>query len=641
MKPLSSVHWYAHRLAAMSGAEVVHRVREQIRRMADRADRSAWRRFEVGDGPLIALPALRQVFQAPWPAAVAERASASATLLAAGRLPLLGRNWPEDTMRSHPPGLWFWDPISRTAWPAAERYAFDVVRSDGGRRDARYVWELNRLQFLHPPAALAIRSGDSEGARAAVDTVLAWADANPPCRGINWASGIELALRLVSVALVVAAAGDAIDPHARRRLRALVAAHGFWISRYPSLYSSANNHRLAEGLGLLVAALLAPDLAPASVWSAQGRMILVETGRSLFHADGIGAEQSPTYAAFALEMIALGALLDPAVLTAETRGWLARAGGALRTMLDDAGNTPRIGDDDEGRVISLPQEREPRYVASIVAGISGLLGAPELTPPARDPHLRDLLFHSPAAGSSAADGVHHFRDGGYTVIRETVAGHRAMIVFDHGPLGFSSIAAHGHADALAVWLHLDGVPVLIDAGTDHYASSGTWRERFRSTAAHNTVTINDASQSLTAGAFNWRHKANARVTAFSGARDWVITARHDGYARRFGVEHERTLRRVDGGFAIEDRLIGRTPGLAATGRLLVGPTFAASLAAPDTAVIEDARSVKLSLSVRGGSLSLEPSAPYSDGFGERSTAIALVFQLDQSEPSSTTTVRVG
>lgn len=640
MRSRSSVQWYAHRLAAMSGAEVLHRVREQIRRMADRTDRSAWRRFEVGDGPLVALPALRRAFQAPWPEAVADRASAVAALLAAGRLPLLGRNWPEDMMRAHPSGLWFWDPISRTAWPGAECYAFDGARHDGGHRDARYVWEMNRLQFLHAPAALAIRSGDGQDARAAVETVLAWTDANPPFRGINWASGIELALRLVSVAMVVAAAGDTIDGHARERLRALVAAHGFWIRRYPSLHSSANNHRLAEGLGVLVAGLLAPDLAPASDWSAEGRRILVGTGRTLFHADGIGAEQSPTYAAFALEMIALGALLDPALLTAETQGWLARAAGALRTMLDDAGNTPRIGDDDEGRVISLPQDREPRYVASVVAGISGLLGSPELAPPARDPHLRDLLFHSPAAASSCGDGVHHFRDGGYTVIRETVAGHRAMIVFDHGPLGFSSIAAHGHADALAVWLHLDGVPVLIDAGTGHYASGGTWRELFRSTAAHNTVTINDASQSLTAGAFNWRHKANVRVTAFSGERDWVITARHDGYARRFGVEHERTLRSVDGGFAIEDRLIGMNPGLPATGRLLIAPTFTASVAAPGTVVVEDARSLKLSLSFRAGSLSLEPSAPYSDRFGEQSSVIALVFQLAEEEPSSTITVRV-
>lgn len=638
MTPLSSVRWYAHRLAAMSPVEAVHRAREQIRRMAYRTDRTGWTRFEVGDGPLVAIPALRRAFEEPWPKAVADGALASASLLAEGALPLLGRNWPVEMMRPWASDLWFWDPDSCTTWPGAERYAFDIPRTDD---HARYVWEINRLQFLHPAAALAIRSGDGEAARAALEFVLAWIDANPPFRGVNWSSGIELGLRLVSVALVVAAAGNVIDSGARMRLRALVAAHGAWLVRYPSLYSSANNHRLAEGLGLLVAGLLAPDLTQAPAWSNAGRRILVETGQTLFHADGIGVEQSPTYAAFALEIVALGALLDPTVLTLEARQWLARSGAALKTMLDEAGNAPRIGDDDEGRVISMPQDREPRYVASVLAGLSGLLGSPEIAPPAHDPHLRDVLFNSPAAGHSSADGVYHFRDGGYTVVRETIAGHRAMIVFDHGPLGFASIAAHGHADALAVWLHVDGVPVLIDAGTGPYAFGEGWRDFFRSSAAHNTVTMEDSSQSLTAGPFNWRHKAKARLVAFSDARDWVITARHDGYARRFGVEHERTLRRVDGGFVIEDRLIGRNPGLAATSRLLISPAFAARPVGRGVIIIEDSRSAMLSLSFQDGSVSIEPSAPYSGAFGERAATSALVFQLSEGEPPSTITVRLA
>jgi hypothetical protein len=62
--------------------------------------------------------------------------------------------------------------------------------------------------------------------------------------------------------------------------------------------------------------------------------------------------------------------------------------------------------------------------------------------------------------------------------------------------------------------------------------------------------------------------------------------------------------------------------------------------APGTVVVEGARSAKLSLSFRGGSVSLEPSAPYSAAFGERSTATAAVFQLAEGEPSSTITVRV-
>ena len=36
---------------------------------------------------------------------------------------------------------------------------------------------------------------------------------------------------------------------------------------------------------------------------------------------------------------------------------------------------------------------------------------------------------------------------------------------DGGPLGFLSIAAHGHADALSVEVRYDGVEVLVDPGT--------------------------------------------------------------------------------------------------------------------------------------------------------------------------------
>ncbi len=39
---------------------------------------------------------------------------------------------------------------------------------------------------------------------------------------------------------------------------------------------------------------------------------------------------------------------------------------------------------------------------------------------------------------------------------------------DAAPLGFLSIAAHGHADALSFILHVDGSPILVDPGTFMY-----------------------------------------------------------------------------------------------------------------------------------------------------------------------------
>src|ERR1051326_8451659 len=72
---------------------------------------------------------------------------------------------------------------------------------------------------------------------------------------------------------------------------------------------------------------------------------------------------------------------------------------------------------------------------------------------------------------TAADGVHRFPDGGWTVWRE--AG--LLVTFDHGPLGLGALAAHGHADALSVtiWRGTDGIAV--DPGTFAYQEDAAAR----------------------------------------------------------------------------------------------------------------------------------------------------------------------
>jgi uncharacterized heparinase superfamily protein len=151
--------------------------------------------------------------------------------------------------------------------------------------------------------------------------------------------------------------------------------------------------------------------------------------------------------------------------------------------------------------------------------------------------------------SPAPVGLQHFDFGGYTVARAREKdGDRSMLVFDHGPLGYLSIAAHGHADALAIWLHVGAVPVLVDAGTYLYHAGGAWREYFRSTAAHNTLVLNGESSSRTAGAFNWSSKAEAAAVSFDvNADGWRVSASHDGYRQRFGLDHYRTVERAGGG----------------------------------------------------------------------------------------------
>jgi hypothetical protein len=136
-----------------------------------------------------------------------------------------------------------------------------------------------------------------------------------------------------------------------------------------------------------------------------------------------------------------------------------------------------------------------------------------------------------------------------------LAGRRIRLTFDHGPLGYLSIAAHGHADALSLALDVDGMPLLVDAGTYLYGSGGDWRTWFRSTPAHNTLNLEGVSQSLMSGPFNWSHKARATLME-TAAEPLRLVGRHDGYQRRFGVVHERTVARDGDALLVTDRLLG-------------------------------------------------------------------------------------
>ena len=60
---------------------------------------------------------------------------------------------------------------------------------------------------------------------------------------------------------------------------------------------------------------------------------------------------------------------------------------------------------------------------------------------------------------------------------------------DVGPLGYLSIAAHGHADALAVTLSAEGRELIVDPGTASYYGNPAWRTVHRGTRVHPTVCV--------------------------------------------------------------------------------------------------------------------------------------------------------
>lgn len=92
---------------------------------------------------------------------------------------------------------WHLDPATKREW---RKWVYREIslHYDGSPSDVKPVWELNRHQYFSTLAQAFYLSGD----RAYLDELLAqwldWIEENPCRIGINWASPLEIGIRLIS-----------------------------------------------------------------------------------------------------------------------------------------------------------------------------------------------------------------------------------------------------------------------------------------------------------------------------------------------------------------------------------------------------------------------------------------------------------
>jgi hypothetical protein len=556
---LGRAAWLAGRLRGMSALELLHRLREAVRRHTTRTWRQGWARYAEGSQRVPALPGLHQrVLQAP--PATRQALADSAAAFRGGRFEALGVVWPAGSVDlKFPEAVWRLDPRTGASWPGAERYCFDIgYRLERGIGDVKYVWEFGRLQFLPVLAADAVLNGNAQSLAAVRSAIDSWYRHNPPFCGVHWAELLNVAIRAISVLLAVSFCGERLGGATIQRARALLVAHARLLALFPSLHSSANNHLIAESAAEYLVALAMPERPGAAQARAVARATLIAEADKQILADGWPAEQSPSYGAFSAEFLLLSAWVGAAAGEPFPQATLMRLeafGDQLQWLANARSQVPALGDNDEGRVL-VHGAHEGDYAMSVASAIAALRGRPLRCTQRPVAPLRDLVFGVPDTAPAPGPGQRQFLQGGCSVERRQLAGRECVLTFDHGALGYLSIAAHGHADALAITLDIDGLAVLCDPGTYLYHSGAQWRDWFRGTRAHNTLCIGGSNQSRMAGPFNWTSKARTLLDfAMPGPR-WQWCASHDGYLEAFGVRHQRSVSGTGEGYLVVDRLLG-------------------------------------------------------------------------------------
>ncbi len=450
---------------------------------------------------------------------------------------------------------WFFDPVTEKRAPQVE-YCFRVDhRSEDVTGNVKQIWELSRMHHVTVLAAAFSLSHDERYALRAASHLRSWWAQNPFLSGVHWTSGIEAGLRLIGwvwVRRLLDGWTGASELFERNDVaRAQIWWHQHYLASFRSRGSSANNHVIAEAAGLLVGAVGFDFFDESARWSEEAARVLEQELRANTFASGVNREMAFDYHGFVAEL---------AVVAAAEASWAGRPLShefwdrlycmfdVIAATMDVAMRTPRYGDGDEGRALVLDPPTSDHWSGLLAIGQS-LFETPRWWPNVQ-PTMTSIVLGSMTTRRPA--GVlgprpSHYEDAGLTVLRSSPSdGDEIWCRCDAGPHGFLSIAAHAHADALAVEVRHNGVDILADPGTYCYHGEPHWRSYFRSTVAHNTLEVGGCDQSTSGGPFLWSRQARTTLRGLAGGEDGEVvawSAEHDGYlSLKPPVLHRRTVR---------------------------------------------------------------------------------------------------
>lgn len=354
---------------------------------------------------------------------------------------------------------------------------FDHGKVDWRAADQAKLWRYNLhyFDYLLWPRVTGARK------RALIES---WIKENPLGAEDAW-EPYTVSLRLVNwIKFLLLEMADAEIPVHWVDSLALQAA---WLERNLETHILAN-HYLKNAKALVFAGAFFEG-ERADAWRNQGVAIFSAQLDEQFMASGAHYELSPMYHCICVEDI-----LDVLNLVQQK---VSSFGEDFVRQLQD---TARRGLDFLAALL-LPDGRIPLFNDSAF-GI-----APE--PDALFAYAERLFDYTVSEGLPMA-----LPDAGYFVLGDELN----RMVIDCGPVSPPYQPGHTHCDMLSYELALDGRRIVVDAGVHDYENSDA-RRYCRSTAAHNTVSVDEAEQSELWGVFRVARRARPVAASLRRLRD--------------------------------------------------------------------------------------------------------------------------
>ncbi|WP_222982683.1 heparinase II/III family protein [Flagellimonas meishanensis] len=408
--------------------------------------------------------------------------------------------------------------------------------------DIKIVSEPSRFHFLPFLAFKHISDPKARYDQVLEQILFDWIDQNPYLKSIQWTSGIEVGIRSVNLvyALMILAGFNALRPTTESAILTQLTFNYEFLKNHLSLFSSANNHLMAELMGLVVISCYCNvKISERNKWIK----MLYGQIHAQINDDGVHMELCTRYHAEVSDQVLIAFLFTKASGN-EVPSHIEKKLKSMYRFLEHVDYhdySTVFGDNDEGFVINPYFQPNFSLYRSQLMSCNYLFGTSYRNDGVMD-FRNYLLFGNKfrAVMSDKLPGDSFFKTSGYCFMYHHNYG--IKIAFDAGRIGDSISAAHGHSDLLHFTLQQYTAPMIVDAGTYQYHSNQIfWRNYFRGIHAHNTISVNGANHAKINNRMSWISQPRPPKSSTKFFRDYSICqAEHDAF-EELGIVHNRRI----------------------------------------------------------------------------------------------------
>lgn len=395
---------------------------------------------------------------------------------------------------------WHFDPNDKVEWEYT-KYDERKIHYKGSPKDVKIIWELNRHQYFFTLAKGYYLTGNINYVNCIISHIKSWIEQNANYCGINWASSLEVSIRLISWICAIDLIEDtSIYKENEEIINKEIYKHILFLKNHLSddrlLHT---NHLIGELSGLIFACLFYDFTERDKIFNKSLKSLEKELKNQIY-SDGVSKEQSASYHRFIIDFLTLIVVFSNKLkitFSDHIKNTLEKMISYVSKVISTTCIFPMYGDADNGRGFKFDENSNFWDFSHILSNGTILFKKVEFKKNISFSEESFWLFGK--EGKKIFDSIdndpnneifNYYEKAGHCIYKNYNSGIYFFVRGGDFGMGGSFFSSHSHFDLLSPIIDFGNQSFIVDSGTYIYNGDPENRNRFRDSMSHNNITWN-------------------------------------------------------------------------------------------------------------------------------------------------------